>query len=299
MITPNIQNYNQHSLAVNIEQMERAPAPIHPLSETDRKVGQISLDIFNTRLANLASRLILYAGLGVAATAFLPSVITIPTSALFAAKIISVAAVTLPTITVVTGIVVTLFLIEMIKKQKELKYELSLLYALASNKDWWNPIISEKIVLGAIPLGPHHAERLQKQENIGAVLTILEDFELAEGIAQPISSENWKSRGIEQHHIKAVDFKGVPVQQIQEGVQFLEEQIQAGKKVYVHCKAGRGRSATIVLAYLLKKNYTGKKVDFETAYKEIHAAVKNDRPQINLNRNQKRTLQAYYEQLDS
>ena len=39
---------------------------------------------------------------------------------------------------------------------------------------------------------------------------------------------------------------------IQRGVAFIEEMNQNEKTVYVHCKAGRGRSTTLVACYLMK-----------------------------------------------
>ena len=32
---------------------------------------------------------------------------------------------------------------------------------------------------------------------------------------------------------------------------FIKEQIESGKKTYIHCKAGRGRSVTIAVGYLM------------------------------------------------
>lgn len=40
----------------------------------------------------------------------------------------------------------------------------------------------------------------------------------------------------------------------QEAVAFIEDYERKGQKVYVHCRAGHGRSATVVLAWLMHKN---------------------------------------------
>lgn len=263
------------------------------IDEVDRKVGQISFDIFNAQFTHLMSKGIVYAVLGAIAIACLPATLVISIPSIFA-TLIPFAVFTVPVLTVVTCIGAAVFIMEIAKKRKELKYEISLLYTWAQGKDWWNPITKD-IILGGIPLGSDHAGRLQQQEEIGAVLTMLEDFELEKGAVQPISGEQWKQRGINHCHIQAVDFIGVPAEKIHEGVQFLEEQIKDGKKVYVHCKAGRGRSVAIVLAYLLKQNYNGKMIDFQHAYTEVHDLVKAKRPQINLNANQRQTIQEYYE----
>ncbi|MBP9722593.1 MAG: dual specificity protein phosphatase family protein [Gammaproteobacteria bacterium] len=46
-------------------------------------------------------------------------------------------------------------------------------------------------------------------------------------------------------------------------VKFIEEQIQSGHNVLVHCKAGASRSPTIILAYIMKKFH----FSVEEAYK--------------------------------
>lgn len=40
---------------------------------------------------------------------------------------------------------------------------------------------------------------------------------------------------------------------LDESVDFMDEVLRANGKVYVHCMAGRSRSATIVAAWLIKK----------------------------------------------
>ena len=67
----------------------------------------------------------------------------------------------------------------------------------------------------------------------------------------------------------------------------MNEHIQNGGKVYVHCKAGRGRSTVIVAAYFIKhKNYT-----VEDAMKYI----RSKRPHVSLHIRQKLVLEKLYE----
>jgi protein-tyrosine phosphatase len=268
------------------------------LSQMDRKVGRVSLNIFNSHLAALFGKSTVLSGIGLAMTkAF--SAFVIPTTLIMSAGSLTSIAMTfisVPIIAIVAGTIISaVMIVEIIRKNKKLKYEISLLYTMASGgKDWWTPI-NDKIILGAIPLGSAHADRLQKA-GVGAVLTMLEDFEMEKGLVEPVSSKEWKERDIEHHHIQTVDFMGVPPEQIQEGVEFLEAKIKEGKKVYVHCKAGRGRSVTVVIAHLLKQEYMGQNVDFEKAYNEIYDQVKKQRLQINLNPKQKQAIENYYNQ---
>ena len=54
-------------------------------------------------------------------------------------------------------------------------------------------------------------------------------------------------------HLPTVDRQAPSHQQVCEGVAWILEEAQSGKgTVYVHCKAGRARSATLVAAYLIE-----------------------------------------------
>lgn len=59
--------------------------------------------------------------------------------------------------------------------------------------------------------------------------------------------------GVTQLRLETPDFTGSPnLEQLQRGVDFLEVHRAIGDTVYVHCKAGRTRSATVVAAYLMQ-----------------------------------------------
>ena len=59
--------------------------------------------------------------------------------------------------------------------------------------------------------------------------------------------------GVEQLCLETVDFNNAPSHDmLNKGVEFIEDMKQQGSSVYVHCKAGRGRSATLVACYLMK-----------------------------------------------
>lgn len=65
-----------------------------------------------------------------------------------------------------------------------------------------------------------------------------------------------KSLGIVYKRIPVIDMQVPTIDQMLEGVYFLDDCMANGLKVYVHCKYGRGRSAVMVIAYLIKGGMT-------------------------------------------
>jgi atypical dual specificity phosphatase len=121
-----------------------------------------------------------------------------------------------------------------------LVYNLTMVYVLKRWR-WWNRV-DEHVLIGARPSAAT-AEELAA-EGVQAVVNTCEEY------AGPVDA--YKKLGIEQLHIPTVDFTPPQLENVIRGVAFVEESIAAGKQVYVHCKAGRARSVTIVLCWLIK-----------------------------------------------
>ena len=61
--------------------------------------------------------------------------------------------------------------------------------------------------------------------------------------------------GVQQLKVSTVDFTGTPSQEhIRAAVDFIMLHRQQNNSVYVHCKAGRTRSVTVVACYLIEVN---------------------------------------------
>jgi len=128
-------------------------------------------------------------------------------------------------------------------------YYPSLLYGVlkTSEKRQWYNRVDERIVLGALPFHKTAAELVEK-ENIGGVISLNESYEMR--ILCPTEKE-WNELGVEQLHIPTVDFNNAPsVENIKKSMKFIEH-LDVEKSIYVHCKAGRSRSATVVVCYLM------------------------------------------------
>lgn len=65
--------------------------------------------------------------------------------------------------------------------------------------------------------------------------------------------QEWQAAGVEQLRFSTVDLTGVPsMENLHRGVEFALQHKEQGTSVYVHCKAGRSRSATLAAAYLIR-----------------------------------------------
>jgi protein-tyrosine phosphatase len=120
------------------------------------------------------------------------------------------------------------------------------------NQTWWHKI-TPRIILGGIPLANYDHLRELKKMGVTAVYSILEDFEATSStfFSTPVQQKNWSEEGISYHRLKCQDMMAMTLKEIDKAIQWLRDQTAKGV-AYVHCKAGRGRSAMIVIAYLMR-----------------------------------------------
>ncbi|KAL4672116.1 hypothetical protein H8957_010133 [Semnopithecus entellus] len=117
-----------------------------------------------------------------------------------------------------------------------------------AHRDWYHRI-DPTVLLGALPLRSL-TRQLVQDENVRGVITMNEEYETR---FLCHSSQEWKRLGVEQLRLSTVDMTGIPtLDNLQKGVQFALKYQSLGQCVYVHCKAGRSRSATMVAAYLIQ-----------------------------------------------
>ncbi|CAM6094590.1 unnamed protein product [Calypogeia fissa] len=125
----------------------------------------------------------------------------------------------------------------------------TLLYNLVRNKlqaefRWWDQI-DQFLLLGAVPF-PGDVLRL-KAIGVRAVVTLNESYETL------VPSTMYKDHGINHLVIPTRDYLFAPsMGDIRRAVAFIHGHTQHGQTTYVHCKAGRGRSTTVVLCYLVE-----------------------------------------------
>ncbi len=170
---------------------------------------------------------------------------------------------------------------------QKIKYEVSLFYTKISSNAWWNRITPYNLYLGALPL--KNKGHLDKIVGLGVthLLSMVEDFEIEDGwFNKPVKENDWADLGIFFKQIRVVDCLPLKKEQIDEGIDYLTEILATGNVVYVHCKAGRGRSASIVIAYLMKNQ--------GVSFNEALSFVQRQRPQIKLNKQQRQAILDYF-----
>jgi atypical dual specificity phosphatase len=113
---------------------------------------------------------------------------------------------------------------------------------LRKSRRWWD-WVDDSVLLGALPFEQHVP--LLKGLGITAVINTCREYR------GPVHA--YAAAGMEQLRLPTTDFTPPTLDDIRRGVEFIQQHVRAGHKVYVHCKAGRGRSATVVLCYLLTK----------------------------------------------
>lgn len=107
-------------------------------------------------------------------------------------------------------------------------------------RNWWDRV-DDVVVLGAMPLRSD-VPGLAAAGVRGVVNTCQE-------YAGP--QKEYTTAGIEQLRIPTTDFTPPSLNDVEKAVAFMNRFTSQGKSVYVHCKAGRARSATVVICWLI------------------------------------------------
>ncbi|XP_051165372.1 phosphatidylglycerophosphatase and protein-tyrosine phosphatase 1 [Leptopilina boulardi] len=158
----------------------------------------------------------------------------------------------------------------------------------------WFDRIDDTVILGALPFRGM-TKQLIAEENVKAVISMNEDYELT---LFSNNGEEWKKHGVNFLQLPTVDIFETPCQEmLQRGVEFINQfqknqsicdPIKPKETVYIHCKAGRTRSATLVGCYLMMKHTWTP----ETAIEHI----RSKREHILIHTAQWRALKTFYKE---
>lgn len=159
----------------------------------------------------------------------------------------------------------------------------TLVYNVVRNKvqtefRWWDRI-GQFVLLGAVPF-PSDVLRL-KELGVHGVITLNEPYETL------VPTSLYHAHGIYHLVLPTRDYLFAPsMNDICQAVDFIHRNASRGWTTYVHCKAGRGRSTTIVLCYLVQH----KQMTPEDAY----SYVRSIRPRVQLASSQWQAVKDYY-----
>jgi hypothetical protein len=159
-----------------------------------------------------------------------------------------------------------------------------------------NPPEEGNLVLSAQPIHPQmgpFCELLHRPENPLVVVRLLEDWETKNNdLVVPVTEMEWGKRGVTVRHIEARDFYPLSTDQFDQAVQAIREARTMRGNSIVHCKAGVGRSAAAVAAYLATTKLETRmpwSPELPKTTNEVLDYLKRFRP-VNLNTGQKTAL---------
>lgn len=164
----------------------------------------------------------------------------------------------------------------------------SLSYNVVLNKlnirPWYNRV-DDRVIIGALPWLSIKEELIEK-ENVRYVVSMNENFELSWLKRWVVNGHHWNASRVNFLQLQTQDIFETPSQdKLRTGVDFIMS-CEDGDSCYVHCKAGRTRSATLVCCYLMKRhNWTP-----EQAYE----LLAEKRPQLALHKPQWLALRQFY-----
>ena len=115
-----------------------------------------------------------------------------------------------------------------------------LMERLFTERRWWDAI-DEHVLLGALPL-PWLVDDMA-QAGVRAVVNTCIEY------GGPVTG--YERHRIEQLRTPTLDFTSPCLEGIERAVTFVETHRRQERTVYIHCTAGRGRSATGALCWLV------------------------------------------------
>lgn len=87
-------------------------------------------------------------------------------------------------------------------------------------------------------------------------------------LTETAAPSSWiEGSGIEYKHVPVKNHAAPSMEQLEDCVNFVEQNVQKGNKTVVHCAAGKGRTGTVIAAYLCAHN----NITAEMAIEQVRA----------------------------
>jgi atypical dual specificity phosphatase len=129
-------------------------------------------------------------------------------------------------------------------------------------RTWWDPVATH-VVVGAFPF-PRDVSKMAAA-GVRAVVNTCEEY--------PGPVDQYSQYDIVQMRMPTIDFTHPTYEDVCRAVEFVETHANRGETVYVHCKAGRARSATVAICWLIKSR--------QIPATEAQAWLTRKRPHVN------------------
>lgn len=147
-------------------------------------------------------------------------------------------------------------------------------------RHWWD-FVDDFVIVGARPF--HRDLPALSKLGVGAIVNTCEEFA---GFA-----DRYAELKIDQCHIPTTDFCHPSLGDVRDAVQFVQRHVDAGEVVYIHCKAGRARSATVAMCWLMA--HRGMTPD------EAQQRLLQKRPHINPRLTRRPVVRAFWDELQA
>jgi protein-tyrosine phosphatase len=113
--------------------------------------------------------------------------------------------------------------------------------------DWFRRFgyaeVADGLLVGAYPLDTSDVDALS-QLGPDVVFNLTEDVEYGEGMREQVA-QALAGAGIEERRLPLVDYGGLPERDIERAGEGVLAELEAGRRVYLHCRAGWQRSAAV------------------------------------------------------
>jgi len=135
-------------------------------------------------------------------------------------------------------------------------------YILPSEQHSWYNRIDKTLIVGAMPFYTTVPELYDA--GVRGVVNTCDEY------GGPVKT--YEKYGIHQLYLPVIDYTSPTDFQIDRCVDFCEKISSTGKSIYIHCKAGKGRSVTFAVCYLMKA--------YGISAQEALRMILKERPQV-------------------
>jgi protein-tyrosine phosphatase len=115
--------------------------------------------------------------------------------------------------------------------------------------------VGERLLIGAYPTDAGDVELIARND-VDALFNLCEDREYQDG-EREVVERALRAHGLEERRLPLVDYGGLDVDQLDRAVGEVEAWLEDGRTVYLHCRAGWQRSATVAAGVVARREGLG------------------------------------------